>query len=332
MFVDRATIKVKAGDGGAGCASFRREKFVPKGGPDGGDGGDGGAVILRATTNEQSLVALRFMPHYEGGKGDHGKGKGRNGHKGENRIVTIPVGTVVYDAETHDVLADMVEDGQEFVAAKPGKGGAGNIHFKTSTNQAPQLSKPGTEGEERTLFLELKTMADVGLVGYPNAGKSTLIAAVSDAHPKAAPYPFTTLHPNVGVVHFQDFHRFTMADIPGLIEGAHDNVGLGHDFLRHVERCRLFVYVLDAAGVDERDPVADLRSLQNELELYSKGLSRKPAVIAANKIDLLDDDQEAVAEIRKAFPDLKVFPISAKDKTNAAELVIHLRTMLEALA
>jgi GTP-binding protein len=331
MFIDHVTIKVKAGNGGNGCVSFRREKFVPKGGPDGGDGGDGGAVILRATRNEQSLVALRYMPHYEGKSGESGKGKGRHGHKGDDRVVYVPVGTVVYDPDTREVLADMTEDGQEFIAAKPGKGGAGNIHFKTSTNQAPRKSKPGTEGEEKTLFLELKTVADVGLVGFPNAGKSTLITAVSDAHPKTAPYPFTTLHPNVGVIEFEDFYRFTMADIPGLINGAHNNVGLGHDFLRHIERCRVFIYVLDAAGVDDRDPVSDMKALVNELELYREGLSQKPAVIAANKIDLLESE-DVIDDIRKAFPNFTLFPICATEKRNAVELVMHLRSMLEGLS
>jgi len=330
MFIDRVTIKVQGGKGGNGCVSFRREKFVPKGGPDGGDGGKGGAVILKATNHEQSLVALKYMPHYEGQNGEGGKGKGRHGRCGEDKIVKVPVGTVVYDDETKEMLADLKEDGQEFVAAHSGKGGAGNIHFKTSTNRAPRIAKPGGEGECKVLYLELKIIADVGLVGYPNAGKSTLITAVSDAHPKTAPYPFTTLNPNVGVVQFKDFFRFTMADIPGLIDGAHKNIGLGHDFLKHIERCRIFVYVLDTAGVDERNPIDDMKSLINELEMYKEGLSHKPAVIAANKIDLLESD-EIIDEIKKEFPNYSVFPISAKENSTAVELVQELRTMLESI-
>ncbi|OPZ31238.1 MAG: GTPase ObgE [Lentisphaerae bacterium ADurb.BinA184] len=331
MFIDRTTIKVKGGDGGKGCVSFRREKYVPRGGPNGGDGGDGGSVILRATVHEQSFVELYYMPHHEGRRGQHGLGKDCHGVRGADCVVRVPVGTVVRDASSGEVLADLSADGQEFAAARGGRGGAGNTRFRTPENRAPHIAGPGEPGEERELLLELKTVADVGLVGYPNAGKSTLISAVSDAHPKTAPYPFTTRHPNVGVVTFPDFYRFTVADIPGLMDGAHRNVGLGHDFLRHIERCRILVYVLDTAGVDNRLPWDDLDALRRELELYKEGLTAKPSVIVANKMDL-PEAAENLKRLRKHVGRTKVLAISALEHHRTGGLMKTLRQMLEDLA
>ncbi len=286
MFVDKATITVKAGDGGNGCCSFHREKFVPRGGPDGGDGGGGGNVILEATNSEQSLQALVFNRHYQAQSGPGGKGSNMHGRKAPDITLKVPIGTIVTDAETGELVVDMNEAGMSVVVAQGGRGGRGNPRFATQTNRAPRECEPGFPGEERELRLELKTIADVGLVGYPNAGKSTLLRAVSAARPKVAPYPFTTLHPVVGVMEYPDFARITMADIPGLIEGAHDNVGLGHAFLRHIERTTLLAYVLDMGGVDGRTPWDDLAHLREELDLYMPGLSKRATIIVANKMDL----------------------------------------------
>ena len=286
MFVDKATITVKAGDGGHGCCSFRREKFVPRGGPDGGDGGGGGHVILRATTSQQSLQDLMYNRHYAAPNGPNGKGKDMHGRKAADVELTVPVGTLVYDRNTQELLVDLAEDNMTFIVARGGKGGRGNARFLSNFNRAPKNSEPGEPGEEKEIFLELKTIADAGLVGYPNAGKSTLLRAISSARPKVAAYPFTTLHPNVGVVESPDFTRLTVADIPGLIDGAHANVGLGHAFLKHIERTHLLIFVLDMAGTDGRLPWDDLRHLREELELYMKGLSSRPAIILANKMDV----------------------------------------------
>jgi GTP-binding protein len=324
MFVDQVKIKVRGGKGGNGCVSFRREKFIPKGGPDGGDGGNGGSVVLKATRGEQSLVDLYYLSHYEGKSGVSGMGKGRHGHNGEDVVVKVPVGTVVHELPSGDLLVDLAGDGQEFVAAKGGSGGHGNKRFVTSTNRAPRMAGEGYAGEERELLLELKTIADVGLVGYPNAGKSTLLTAVSDAHPKTAPYPFTTRHPNVGVVEFEDYSRMTIADIPGLIDGAHDNVGLGHDFLRHIERCRVLLYVLDAAGVDTRKPEDDLGHLREELRLYDPALADKPSLVVANKMDLPEAEAN-VERIREAWPGDEIIEISALKENHTLELLRRLR-------
>ncbi len=322
MFIDRVKIKVRGGNGGKGCASFRREKFVPKGGPDGGDGGHGGDVVLRASRGEQSLVDLYYMPHYEGGNGTHGRGKCLHGARGPDKIVNVPIGTVIHDLDTGELLADLSAEGDEFIAARGGRGGRGNTRFVTSTQRAPRIAEDGQEGEERHLQLELKIVADVGLVGYPNAGKSTLLTAVSDAHPKTAPYPFTTLRPNVGVVEFPDFSRFTLADIPGLVDGAHDNVGLGHDFLRHIERCTLLMYVVDTAGVDNRMPWDDLAALQRELEWYQEGLSRRATLLVANKMDL-PEARENLPRLQEAAANLglDVFPLSATTPETARALL-----------
>ncbi|MCQ2377959.1 MAG: GTPase ObgE [Victivallaceae bacterium] len=286
MFADRVIISVKAGDGGNGCCSFHREKYVPKGGPDGGDGGNGGDVYLEAVANEQNLAALIYRTSFQAKNGPGGKGSNLHGRNAEAVVVPVPAGTVVTDAETGEFLADLDTLGSRVLVAHGGRGGRGNARFVSSVNRVPRRWEPGAPGEAKRLQLELKTIADAGLVGFPNAGKSTLLAAISSAHPRIAPYPFTTLHPMVGVVEYDDFSRVTVADIPGLIEGAHANVGLGHSFLRHIERTKVLVYVLDTAGVDGRDPLDDLRQLRAELELYQPGLSKRPAIIVANKVDL----------------------------------------------
>lgn len=305
MFVDKVKIKVKGGDGGNGCCSFRREKFVPKGGPDGGDGGNGGNVILEASENEQSLVDLSFVRHYEAARGENGKGKDLIGRTGRDVVVRVPVGTVVTNTETGELLGDLNVPGMRLTVARGGSGGWGNRHFATSTNRAPRRCNPGTPGEELLIELELKTIADAGLVGYPNAGKSTLLGAVSNARPKVAPYPFTTLNPVVGVVEFPDYTRLTVADIPGLIDGASENVGLGHEFLRHIERTAVLVYVLDMSGIDGRTPWDDFASLKHELNMYQKGLSRRGMIIAANKMDA-PGSRENLARFREEFPKLRL--------------------------
>ena len=315
MFVDVAKIFVKGGAGGDGCCSFRREKFVPKGGPDGGDGGAGGDIIIKTDVGEQSLVAYRYNQHYAAKHGVHGKGKNLHGRKSDDVYLRVPLGTVVRD-EAGAVLADMDHPDMEFVAAKGGRGGRGNPRFATSANRIPMECEPGVPGEERRIILELKTIADAGLVGYPNAGKSTLLGAISEARPKVAPYPFTTLHPVVGVVECGDFERFTVADIPGLIDGAHDDIGLGHSFLRHIERTKLLVYVLDMAGVDGRTPWDDFHSLENELELYMKGLSNRNRMIVANKMDLPESEDNLELLKGEIDPNIPIIAISAKEGAN----------------
>lgn len=286
MFVDRIKVYVKAGNGGNGCISFLREKYLPKGGPNGGNGGTGGNVILRASKSRDSLVELKYQQHATAKNGEPGQGSDKQGANADDLIVLVPPGTLVMDFENDCYeIEDLDEEGHEILVAAGGAGGRGNKSFATSLNKAPRKSTPGVPGEEVTLLLELKTIADVGLVGYPNAGKSTFLKAVSDAEPKTAPYPFTTLHPMVGVLQFDDFTRMTIADIPGLIDGASENIGLGHHFLRHVERTKVLLYVLDMAGTDNRLPWDDLESLQSELEIYQEGLTDRPSLILANKMD-----------------------------------------------
>lgn len=329
MFVDRATVTVSAGDGGHGSCSFRREKFVPYGGPDGGDGGHGGSVIFRAVSGEQSLIDMRFQRHRQAAAGGPGRGRDCHGANGADCIIEVPVGTLILDADTEELLGDLTEVGQECVAARGGKGGLGNARYVTSTNRAPRTTKPGEPGEARTLRLELKVVADLGLVGYPNAGKSTLIGAISEAHPKTAPYPFTTRYPNVGVVVEDDQPRFTVADIPGLIDGAHLNVGLGHDFLRHIERCRALCFVLDMGSVDGRDPLDDLAALRRELDLHLDGLGRRPALIVANKMDL-DDAPENLRRLQ-AQESLRIVPTCAELMENRDEIIAAMRDLLSSL-
>jgi GTP-binding protein len=287
MFVDECVIKVQAGDGGRGCISFRRDKFEPWGGPNGGDGGRGGDVVLVGDDDTNNLIDYKFRPHWKGERGEHGRGKDCYGREGEPCIMKMPLGTVVTSEETGLVVGEIVEDGQRLILCKGGNGGWGNLHFKSSTNRAPRKANPGQEGEHGVYRLVLKSIADVGLVGFPNAGKSSLTNAITKAKPRMAAYPFTTLHPQIGVIEFPKTHqRIFLADVPGLIEGAHDNKGLGHRFLRHIERCAVLLFIIDMAGVDGRDPREDYATLLNELALHDKSLLEKPRLVAANKVDL----------------------------------------------
>ena len=284
-FIDQATIRVKAGDGGHGCIAFRREKFVPKGGPSGGDGGTGGSVWIVASKRLNTLYHLQFQREWKAGRGQHGMGSNCSGHDGEDITIELPVGSVIRDKATDDVIADLAEDGQRFLVARGGRGGWGNQHFATATRQAPRFAQDGNSGDERELFIELKLIADVGLVGLPNAGKSTLISVISAAKPKIADYPFTTLVPNLGVVSADDAQTFVVADIPGLIEGAHEGHGLGDQFLRHVERCSVLVHLVDLSA--NEDPDVDAEVIARELALYSPLLANKPRIVCGSKLDSL---------------------------------------------
>jgi GTP-binding protein len=283
MFIDQATIRVKAGDGGKGCIAFRREKFVPKGGPSGGDGGTGGSVWIVASKRLNTLYHLQFQREWKAGRGQHGMGSNCSGHDGDDVTIELPIGSVVRDRQTNEVIADLAEDGEKILVAKGGRGGWGNQHFATATRQAPRFAQDGNAGEERELFIELKLIADVGLVGLPNAGKSTLISVISAAKPKIADYPFTTLVPNLGVVSADDAQTFVVADIPGLIEGAHEGHGLGDQFLRHVERCSVLVHLVDLSTSEHSDQDAEV--IARELELYSKTLAEKPRIVCGSKLD-----------------------------------------------
>jgi GTPase len=329
MFLDRIKVLAQAGKGGRGCVSFRREKFVPKGGPDGGDGGRGGDVILRADRHVDNLAGLFYEPIIKAKNGTHGKGKKMAGRAAANKIVKVPVGTMVWQAEEQkrplsnsdqsairnpqsemDLIVDLVRDGEEFVLCRGGEGGKGNVHFKSSRNRAPRQYTDGEEGEHGDFLLELRTIADAGLVGYPNAGKSTLLRKLSAARPKVAPYPFTTLHPVVGVMELPGYRHATIADIPGLIEGAHHGLGLGHEFLRHITRCPILIFVIDVAGSEGRSPVEDLQNLRKEIDLYDPTLSSRPWVVVANKMDL-PDANENLEMLREQFPKISIVPISA---------------------
>lgn len=327
MFLDKVQITVTGGRGGNGCVAFRREKFVPRGGPDGGDGGDGGSVILRASGNEQTLLPLKYKNHREAGNGVHGQGKRQHGKRGKDVLVPVPLGTIIRDLDRDNVvLADLTAEDMEFTAAGGGRGGRGNAKFATSVNRSPRQSELGADGEERHLELELKLLADVGLVGFPNAGKSTFLAAISNAKPKAAAYPFTTLHPHVGIVESDDYSRMTVADIPGLLEGAHEDVGLGHEFLRHIERTKALVYMLDMSGLQDKSPLEQLRALQKELECHKEGLSQRPALIVANKMD--EDAAEKNLKQLKRRARLPICPISALLGTNVPVAVETMRSLL----
>jgi GTP-binding protein len=289
MFIDEVRIYVKAGDGGNGCLAFRREKYVPRGGPSGGEGGRGGDVYLVASSHQNTLLHFRFNPEHKAERGRHGEGSNRTGHEGKSIDVETPVGTVVYDADTGEKLHDFTEPGERFLVASGGRGGRGNARFATSTHQAPTEHEPGHPGEERRLRLELKLLADVGLVGFPNAGKSTLISRLSAARPKIADYPFTTLEPQLGVVQFDDYRSFVIADIPGLIEGAHLGHGLGIQFLRHIERTRLLAHLVDVSDSSGREPVHDFEVILQELAAFSGDLAKKPMLVVATKIDVAQD-------------------------------------------
>jgi GTP-binding protein len=291
MFIDHLSIQVKAGDGGNGCVSFRREAFVPRGGPNGGDGGDGGSVILRADSQLHTLLDFRYKRQYSAQRGEHGRGKDQTGKRGPDLVIRVPVGTLIRDVSHGETLADLTVPGQEIVVARGGRGGRGNSHFATPTRQAPTFAEPGTPGEERTLTLELKLLADVGLVGLPNAGKSTLLAAISAARPKVAAYPFTTLEPALGVVTWAEGRSFVAADIPGLIEGAHEGRGLGFQFLRHVERTAFLLHLVDVSEAAGHHPVEDLESVRRELALTHPELVAKPFAVVGTKLDAATGDE-----------------------------------------
>ena len=334
MFVDRIKVFAQAGSGGRGSVSFRREKFVPKGGPDGGDGGRGGDVILRADRHFDNLSNLFYEPIIKAKSGGHGMGKKMHGKSVPAKIVKAPVGTIVWPAgekgrpTSAAPIVDLTRDGQEFVLCRGGAGGKGNVHFKSSRNRAPRQYTEGEEGEQGHFLLELRTIADAGLVGYPNAGKSTLLRRVSAARPRVAAYPFTTLHPIIGVVEFSGYRRATIADIPGLIEGAHRGLGLGHEFLRHITRCRVFLFVVDVAGSEGRNPVEDLQQLRKELDLYDPLLSQRPWFVIANKMDL-PGAEENLSRVRKKLPKIDIVPISAAKGEGIEELKKKLEKWLE---
>ncbi len=296
MFVDRATIYVRGGDGGNGCLSFRREKYAPKGGPNGGDGGAGGHIILRAVQGLTNLAHLSHQKHWRANSGARGMGSDCNGRNAQPLVLDVPVGTIIRDRDKGHILKDLKEPDEEVIIARGGKGGHGNLHFKSSTNRSPRQHEPGQPGEDRWICLELKIIADVGLVGLPNAGKSTLLSRISRAHPEIADYPFTTKFPNLGTVHAGDY-TFVVADIPGLIEGAHEGHGLGHEFLRHVERTRLLVHLVDATPIDGSDPVTNYRTIRHELELYSPELARRPELLVITKLDVTGS-LEAMEQIK----------------------------------
>ncbi|KGK91359.1 GTPase ObgE [Desulfosporosinus sp. HMP52] len=328
MFYDRAKIYVKGGDGGAGIVAFRREKYVPEGGPSGGDGGRGGNVVFVGDEGLRTLVDFRYNRHYKADRGDNGMAKNMSGRSGENTVLRIPVGTVIFDDGTGEVIADVTEHGQRVVVASGGRGGRGNARFMSNTNKAPTLSENGEPGEEHWLRLELKLLADVGLVGFPNVGKSTIISKVSAAKPKIADYHFTTLVPNLGVVDVEDGESFVMADIPGLIEGAHTGAGLGHEFLRHTERTRLILHVLDISGSEERDPLEDLRIIQDELKLYSPALAERPVIVVANKIDI-PGAEENLERLKGELKDrYEIFPVSAATGEGLQNLIYHIAKVL----
>jgi len=363
MFVDRIKIFAQAGNGGRGCVSFRREKFVPKGGPDGGDGGRGGDVVLCADRHVDNLTNLFYEPIIKAKSGGHGMGKKMYGRSALSKIVKVPVGTIVYRADEQkrrtsnpvilsevegsrdadskltprdsstslgmtEPIVDLTRDGQEFVLCHGGAGGKGNVHFKSSRNRAPRQYTEGEEGEQGHFLLELRTIADAGLVGYPNAGKSTLLRKISAARPKVAPYPFTTLHPIIGVVEFSGYRRATVADIPGLIEGAHRGLGLGHEFLRHITRCRIFLFVVDVAGSEGRNPIEDLQNLRREIDLYDPLLSQRPWFVIANKMDL-PGTKENLKALRGKFPKIEIVPVSAAKGEGIEDLKKKLASWLE---
>ena len=332
-FIDEATIEIRAGDGGKGSASFRREKFLPKGGPDGGDGGRGGSVYGVADVNLNTLVDYRYKRSFRAERGENGRGADCYGKGGEDIELRFPPGTLIFDAETDDLLCDLAAPGERVLLARGGQGGLGNLHFKSSVNRAPKFATPGEEGEQRRLRLELKVLADVGLLGMPNAGKSTFIRAVSAARPKVADYPFTTLHPNLGVVREGTDRSFVIADIPGLIEGAAEGAGLGHQFLRHLARTGLLLHLVDAAPLDSgADPVAEVRALEKELKKYDPALAAKPRWLVLNKLDLLPDDSRA-ASCTTLLKRLKWkgphFAISALSGAGCAELTAQIMRHIE---
>jgi len=334
MFVDKAKVYVKGGDGGDGLVAFRRELYVPEGGPAGGDGGDGGDVVFRVDEGLRTLMDFRYQKHFKAPRGEKGRNKSQHGANADDLIVRVPPGTIVTDDDTGEVIADLTRHGQEVVIARGGRGGRGNTRFRAPNNPAPAIAENGEEGQERWVNLELKVMADVGLVGFPSVGKSTLLSVVSGARPKIGAYHFTTLTPNLGVVDLGDDRSFVMADLPGLIEGAHTGVGLGHEFLRHVERTRIIIHVVDMSGIEGRDPFEDWEKINEELALYNPKLAQRPQIVAANKMDmpdspaLLESFREKLAE---AAADTIVMPISSLTRQGVPELLHRAADMLASL-
>ena len=332
MFVDIAEIKIKSGNGGNGLVSFHREKYVAAGGPDGGDGGKGGDVTFLADAQLSTLMDFRYRKQYKAGNGEDGRAKKCFGKDGESLTIKVPAGTLIRDTESGKIIADLKHDGDTFVAAKGGKGGWGNVHFATPTRQVPKFAKPGQKGIERTITLELKLLADVGLIGFPNVGKSTLLASVSGARPKIANYHFTTLEPNLGVVELGDAGSFVLADIPGIIEGANEGIGLGHEFLRHVERTRLLLHVVDVSGIEGRDPISDFDIICDEMEKFNADLAQRPQIVVANKTDIITDEtlyNSFCNEIKKRG--LLLFEISAATGKGTRELMMYVSSMLKEL-
>ncbi|MGM1050107.1 MAG: GTPase ObgE [Bacillota bacterium] len=332
MFVDKAKIFVKGGDGGDGLIAFRREKYVPEGGPGGGDGGKGGDVIFRVDEGLRTLMDFRYQRHFKAKRGEKGRNKSQHGANAENMVVRIPPGTVLLDDDTGEVIADMTRHGQQVVVARGGRGGRGNIRFATPNNPAPELAENGEEGQERYVVMELKVMADIGLVGFPSVGKSTLLSVVSAAQPKIGAYHFTTITPNLGMVDVGDGRSFVMADLPGLIEGAHEGVGLGHEFLRHVERTRVIIHVVDMSGSEGRDPFEDWQKINEEIRLYNPILAERPQIVAANKMDMPDAEENLEAfreQVKTVRPDLEIMPISSLTRKGIQELLYRAAAILD---
>lgn len=334
MFVDKAKIYVKGGDGGDGLVSFRREKYVPEGGPAGGDGGRGGSVIFRVDEGLRTLMDFRYQRHFKAKRGEKGRNKSQHGANAEDMIVRIPPGTVVTDEDTGEILADLTRHGQQVVIARGGRGGRGNIRFATPKNPAPELAENGEEGEERYIVLEMKVMADVGLVGFPSVGKSTLLSVVSGAKPKIGAYHFTTITPNLGVVEVGEGRSFVMADLPGLIEGASEGVGLGHEFLRHVERTRVIIHVVDMSGSEGRDPFEDWVKINDELRQYNEKLMSRPQIVAANKMDMPESEANLAAftkKVKEVHPEIEILPISSLTRQGIKELLYKAADLLDSI-
>lgn len=334
MFVDKAKIYVKGGDGGDGLVAFRREKYVPEGGPAGGDGGRGGDVIFRVDEGLRTLMDFRYQRHFKAERGVKGRNKSQHGANAEHMIVRIPPGTVLIDDDTQEVIADMTRHGQQVVVARGGRGGRGNTRFATANNTAPELAENGEEGQERYIVMELKVMADVGLVGFPSVGKSTLLSVVSAAQPKIGAYHFTTITPNLGVVDVGDGRSFVMADLPGLIEGASEGVGLGHEFLRHVERTRIIIHVVDMSGSEGRDPFEDWVKINDELRQYNAVLTDRPQIVAANKMDMPESEANLIAfreKVSELRPDMEIMPISSLTRQGVQELLYRATDILDSI-
>jgi GTP-binding protein len=334
MFVDKAKIYVKGGDGGDGLVSFRRELYVPEGGPAGGDGGHGGNVIFRVDEGLRTLMDFRYQKHFKATKGEKGRNKSQHGANADHMVVRVPPGTIVVDDDTGETIADLTRHDQQVVIAKGGRGGRGNTRFKSAVNTAPAIAENGEEGQARWVTLELKVMADVGLVGFPSVGKSTLLSVVSAAQPKIGAYHFTTITPNLGMVDLGDERSFVMADLPGLIEGAHTGVGLGHEFLRHVERTRIIVHVVDMSGMEGRDPFEDWTKINEELRLYNVKLADRPQIVAANKMDMPESEENLIAfqkQVSEVNPDIAIMPISSLTKKGIQELLYRVADLLDSL-